>query len=104
MQSSLEKQRAANDAERAQLLTLVRTLETRVAEQTQATREERWALQQATATLVARSAALDRESEFAKRNLEREREQLKVIQILGPNNKTLKIKNSILGFKRIPPS
>lgn len=78
MQSSLEKQRAASDNERAQLLTLVKTLEIRLAEQTQAAREERWTLQQATATLAARSLAFDREMEFAKTNLQREREHIKV--------------------------
>lgn len=78
MQISLEKQRAASDAERAQLLALVHSLETRVAEQIQGTREERWALQQATATVAARSSALDREAEFVRRNLERERDEAKV--------------------------
>ncbi|GLV46583.1 twitchy [Carabus blaptoides fortunei] len=80
MQSSLEKQRTVNDNERAQLLSLVKTLEIRLAEQTQAAREERWTMQQATATLAARSLAFDREIEFAKINLEREREHIKVLK------------------------
>ena len=47
-------------------------------EQSQNSREESWALRQAAATLTARSAALDREVEFTRASLEREREQLKV--------------------------
>lgn len=79
MKQSLEKVRASAESERSQLLTLVRTLEVKLSEQTQNAREERWAMQQAAATLVARSAALDREAEFNRASIEREREQLKVI-------------------------
>lgn len=78
MQASLEKQRSATENERAQLLALVKTLEGRLMEQTQAAREERWALQQATAAMAARALAMDKEIEFLKNNLEFEREQLKV--------------------------
>lgn len=78
MRQSLEKVRASTETERSQLLALVRSLEVKLSEQTQAAREERWAMQQAAATLAARSAALDREAEFNRASIEREREQLKV--------------------------
>lgn len=79
MRAALEKARETTETERAQLMGLVRTLETKLAEQNQNSREERWALQQATATLTARTAALDREAEFNRQLLEREQEQIKVI-------------------------
>lgn len=80
MKESLEKQRLASDNERAQLIALVRTLETRLVEQTQAAREEQWTLQQATATIAARALAMDREVEYIKNNLEFERQQLKTLK------------------------
>lgn len=79
MQESLEKQKIASDNERAQLLALIKTLEIRLVEQTQAARDERWSLQQATAIMSARAVAMDREIEYLKKNFEHEREQLKVI-------------------------
>lgn len=78
MRAALDKVRDTTETERTQLMGLVRTLETQLAEQNQNSREERWALQQAAATLVARTAALDRETEFNRTLLEREREQIKV--------------------------
>jgi hypothetical protein len=78
MRTTLEKCREAAEKERAELLGLVRTLETKIAEQNQNGREERWAFQQAASTLAARSAAMDREAEFNRAAIEREREQLKV--------------------------
>ncbi|RZC39276.1 fas-binding factor 1, partial [Asbolus verrucosus] len=77
MRATLEKCRESAEKERAELLGLVRSLETKVAEQNQNSREERWAFQQAASTLAARSAALDREAEFNRASIEREREQLK---------------------------
>ena len=78
MRATLEKAREIAETERVQLLALIRSLETKLAEQSQNSREESWALRQAAATLTARSAALDREAEFTRASLEREREQLKV--------------------------
>lgn len=80
MRATLEKCRESAEKERAELLSLVRTLETKIAEQNQNSREERWAFQQAASTLAARSAALDRESEFNRSSIEREREQLKTLR------------------------
>lgn len=74
----MEKCRESAETERAHLLGLVRSLETKIAELNQTTREERWAMQQAVSTLSARSAAFDREIEFSRASIEREREQLKV--------------------------
>ncbi|GJQ79018.1 hypothetical protein Trydic_g179 [Trypoxylus dichotomus] len=94
MKQSLEKVRVSAETERSQLLTLVRTLEIKLAEQTQSAREERWAMQQAAATLAARSAALDREAEFNRACIEREREQLKTLkeQLLAEQeSKTLQL-------------
>ncbi|KRT86084.1 hypothetical protein AMK59_1062, partial [Oryctes borbonicus] len=94
MRESLEKVRASAEAERTQLLTLVRTLEVKLTEQIQSAREERWAMQQAAATLAARSAALDREAEFNRTCIEREREQLKALkeQLLAEQeSKTLQL-------------
>lgn len=79
MRAALVKAREITETERTQLMGLVRTLETKLAEQNQNSTEERWALQQATATLTARTAALDRETEFNRKLLEREREQIKVV-------------------------
>ncbi|KAJ8941282.1 hypothetical protein NQ318_016947 [Aromia moschata] len=80
MRNALEKCREAAENERSQLFTLIRSLEVKIAEQNNNAREERWALQQASATLVARSAALDRESEYNRTTIEREREQLKTLK------------------------
>lgn len=52
----------------------------KLVEQSENTREERWAFQQATATLAARTQALDRETEFNRASLERERNQLKTLK------------------------
>lgn len=78
MRITLEKAREMADAERSQLMALIRSLETKLAEQSYNAREEKWALQQATATLTARTAALDREVEYTRTTLEQERSQLKV--------------------------
>lgn len=83
MRNTLEKSREAAESERAQLMGLVRTLEGKLAEQSQNAREERWALQQAAATLTARASALDRESEFNRALLERERKQIKAWNTTG---------------------
>lgn len=80
MKATLEKCRESAEKERAELLSLVRTLETKIAEQNQNSREDRWAFQQAASTLAARSAALDRESEFNRSSINREREQLKTLK------------------------
>ncbi|EFA00110.2 hypothetical protein TcasGA2_TC002926 [Tribolium castaneum] len=91
MRSTLEKCREEAEKERAELLALVRTLETKISEQNQNAREERWAFQQAASTLAARSAAMDREAEFNRAALEREREQLKTLResILAEQEKTM---------------
>lgn len=78
MRVTLEKARELADQERAQLMAVVRNLELKLAEHSQNTREERFALQQAASTLAARAAALDREADFNRQSLERERQQLKV--------------------------
>lgn len=78
MRNTLEKCRQAAEQERTQLLNLVRSLENKLAEQSCNAKEDRWALQQASATLTARAAALEREAEFNRKSIEREREQLKV--------------------------
>ncbi|KAI4471527.1 fas-binding factor 1 [Holotrichia oblita] len=94
MKESLEKVRASAEVERSQLLALVRALETKLTEQTQNAREERWTMQQAAATLAARSAALDRESEFNRASIEREREQLKTLKetlLAEQESKTLQL-------------
>lgn len=80
MKKTLEKAREMAETERAQLMGLVRTLEMKIAEQNQNAREERWALQQATATLTAKASALDREADYNRALLEREREQIKVLK------------------------
>lgn len=80
MKQTLEKSRQSAETERAQLMGLVRTLEMKIVEQNQNAREERWALQQATATLTAKAAALDREADFNRSLLEREREQIKTLK------------------------
>lgn len=77
---ALDKAREAAESERSQLMGLIRNLELKFIEQTQNTKEERWAMQQAAATLAARTAALDREAEFSRKSLEYEREQIKVIR------------------------
>lgn len=84
MRNTLEKCRETTETERSQLLALIRSLETKIAEQNVNAQEDRWALQQASATLAARSAALDREVEYNRTINEREREQLKVRGLL-PN-------------------
>ncbi|CAH0546499.1 unnamed protein product [Brassicogethes aeneus] len=80
MRESLEKCRESAELERSQLLGLVKSLEMKIAEQHNVGKEERWALQQASSTLAARSAALEREFEFNKASMEREREQLKTLK------------------------
>lgn len=76
----MEKARESAETERSQLMALVRTLEMKIVEQNQNAREERWALQQATATLTAKASALDREADFNRSLLEREREQIKTLK------------------------
>lgn len=78
MRNTLEKCRQCAEEERSQLLILVRNLETKLAEQNHNAREDRWTLQQAAATMTAKSNALEREAEFNRSIIEREREQLKV--------------------------
>lgn len=80
MRLSLEKCREQADKDRSQLLGLVRTLEQKIAEQNRNAQEERWALQQTAATVAARSAAFDREIQFSRAGLEREREQLETLK------------------------
>ncbi|XP_044745216.1 fas-binding factor 1 [Coccinella septempunctata] len=80
MRNTLEKCRESAEMERTHLLGLVGSLETKIAELNQSTREERWAMQQAVSTLAARSAAFDRETEFSRASIEREREQLKALK------------------------
>ncbi|KAF2887920.1 hypothetical protein ILUMI_18253 [Ignelater luminosus] len=80
MRTTLEKSREAAETERAQLMALVRSLEMKLVEQTQNAKEERWALQQAAAVLAARSTAFDREIEFTRASLEREKEQSKTLK------------------------
>lgn len=91
MRQTLEKAREAAENERSQLMSLVRTLEMKIVEQSQNAREERWALQQATATLTAKAAALDREADFNRSLLEREREQIKTLKesILAEQERSL---------------
>lgn len=81
MRVALEKCREQAEKDRSQLLALVGTLELKISEQNRNAQEERWALQQAAATIAARSAAFDREIEFSRASIEREREQLKVISV-----------------------
>lgn len=78
MRNTLEKCRQSAEEERSQLLTLIRNLETKLSEQASNAREDRWALQQAAATFTSRASALEREAEFNRNSIEREREQLKV--------------------------
>lgn len=80
MKSALEKARESTETERSQLVSLIRSLELKLVEQSENSREERWAFQQATATLSARAQALDRETEFNRTSLERERDQLKTLR------------------------
>ncbi|KAL3275778.1 hypothetical protein HHI36_020523 [Cryptolaemus montrouzieri] len=80
MRNALEKCRESAEMERVQMLGLVRSLETKISEQSHAAKEERWALQQAVSTLATRAAAFDRETEFARASIEREREQLKALR------------------------
>nr|XP_023014910.1 fas-binding factor 1-like [Leptinotarsa decemlineata] len=80
MRNTLQKCRDSAENERAQLMALVRNLETKIAEQSANAQEDRWALQQAAATLSARATALEREAEFNRNSIEREREQLKTLK------------------------
>ncbi|XP_030766192.1 interaptin-like [Sitophilus oryzae] len=80
MRLSLEKCREQAEKDRSQLLALVRTLEQKISEQDHNAQEERWAMQQAAATLAARAVAFDREVEFSRTSIEREREQLKTLK------------------------
>ncbi|KAK5642506.1 hypothetical protein RI129_008673 [Pyrocoelia pectoralis] len=80
MRVALEKARETADAERVELMSLVRNLETKLVEQIQNTKEERWALKQSAGLLMARTTAFDREMEFARSSLEREREQLQTFK------------------------
>lgn len=75
---ALERSREQAEKDRSTLFALVRTLEQKIAEQNHNAQEERWALQQAASTLAARSSAFDREMEFSRASIEREREQIKV--------------------------
>ncbi|XP_071050187.1 fas-binding factor 1 homolog [Onthophagus taurus] len=91
MKEALEKSRESTELERSQLLALIRNLEIKIAEQSQNEREERWALQQATAIFTARSKALDRETEYNRTALEREREEIKTLKdtLLGEQEKLI---------------
>lgn len=80
MRETLEKCREKAEQERSELMGLVRSLETKIAEKNQNCREERWAFQQGVSTLAARAAALDRETEFNRASLDRERDQLKTLK------------------------
>lgn len=80
MKNALEKSRELAENERAQLLSLVRNLELKLAEQNVNAQEDRWALQQASATLMARSKAIEREAEYSRNIVDREREQLKTLK------------------------
>lgn len=84
MRLALDKAREAAETERSQLMGLIRNLELKLVDQAQNAKEERWSMQQAAATLVARSAAVDRETQYNRKSLEYEREQLKV-QTIGSN-------------------
>ncbi|CAG9761485.1 unnamed protein product [Ceutorhynchus assimilis] len=77
MRLALDKCREQAEKDRSQLLALIRTLEQKISEQNQNAQEERWAMQQAAATLAARAAAFDREVDFSRASIDREREQLK---------------------------
>uniref|UniRef100_A0A1Y1MZU4 Fas-binding factor 1 C-terminal domain-containing protein n=1 Tax=Photinus pyralis TaxID=7054 RepID=A0A1Y1MZU4_PHOPY len=94
MRVALEKARESADAERTELMTLVRNLELKLVEQIQNTKEERWTLKQSASVLMARTAAFDREMEFARSTLEREREQLQTFKeqlLVEQNNQILQI-------------
>ncbi|XP_066138019.1 fas-binding factor 1 [Euwallacea fornicatus] len=80
MRVALEKCRDQAETDRSQLISLVKTLEQKLAEQSRNCQEERWALQQAAATIAARTAAFEREIEFSRSSIEREREQLKTLK------------------------
>ncbi|KAG5896351.1 hypothetical protein JTB14_005829 [Gonioctena quinquepunctata] len=80
MRNALQKCRDSAENERAQLLALVRNLEIKLAEQSANAQEDRWALQQASATLTARATALEREAEYNRNSIEREREQVKTLK------------------------
>ncbi|CAH2003595.1 unnamed protein product [Acanthoscelides obtectus] len=79
MRNALEKSRESTEKERSQMMALVRNLELKLAEQRANASEDRWVLQQASATLTARAAAIEREAEYNRTIMEREREQLKVL-------------------------
>lgn len=83
----MDKCREQAEKDRTQLLALVRTLEQKISEQNQNSQEERWALQQTAATMAARAAAFDREVEFSRNSIEREREQLKVRFIINTSSR-----------------
>ncbi|XP_057652983.1 fas-binding factor 1-like [Diorhabda carinulata] len=89
MKKCLEKCRESAENERSQLLSLIRNLELKLAEQNTNAQEDRWALQQATATLTARCKAIEREAEYGRNIIEREREQLKTLKetLLGEQEK-----------------
>ncbi|XP_066249806.1 fas-binding factor 1 [Euwallacea similis] len=80
MRLALEKCREQAETDRSQLISLVKALEQKLAEQSRNCQEERWALQQAAATIAARTAAFERETEFSRSSIEREREQLKTLK------------------------
>nr|CAI5821554.1 unnamed protein product [Callosobruchus analis] len=79
MRKALEKSRESAENERSQMMALVRSLEMKLAEQSTNASEDRWALQQASATLTARALAIEREAEYNRTVLEREHQQLKVL-------------------------
>ncbi|KAH0998618.1 putative leucine-rich repeat-containing protein DDB_G0290503 [Dendroctonus ponderosae] len=80
MREALERSREQAEKDRSTLFALVRTLEQKISEQNHNAQEERWALQQAASTLAARSSAFDRETEFSRASIEREREQIKTLK------------------------
>nr|CAH7725765.1 unnamed protein product [Callosobruchus chinensis] len=91
MRKALEKSRESAENERSQMMALVRSLELKLAEQSTNASEDRWALQQASATLTARAAAIEREADYNRNVLEREREQLKTLKesLLAEQEKTM---------------
>ncbi|KAL1516994.1 hypothetical protein ABEB36_000817 [Hypothenemus hampei] len=101
MRVALDKCREQAENDRSQLLALVKTLEQKISEQNHNSQEERWALQQTAATLAARSVAFDREVEFSRASIERERQQLKTLKetVLAEQEKaTLELTEEKLKF------
>ncbi|CAG9859178.1 unnamed protein product [Phyllotreta striolata] len=80
MRNALEKSRETAENDRALLLSLVRNLELKLAEQNANAQEDRWALQQASATLIGRTKAIEREAEYNRAIIDREKDQLKTLK------------------------